>query len=101
MSKLVYLFDDWRLDTGRRTLTNPQGEFVRLTPTEFDVLTILCQRPQEAVPRLALLQDRHVTDKAADVCMCRIKKKMGADAPTLIKTIRHKGFFLTAPVTAE
>jgi len=37
MPKSVYVFDGWRLDTGRRQLLSPSGVEVRLTSPHFSV----------------------------------------------------------------
>jgi DNA-binding response OmpR family regulator len=107
MPKSVYVFDGWRLDTGRRQLLSPSGVEVRLTSSEFTVLTIFCSRPQEVVARTDLLPKvggrTYVVDRAVDVRVTRIRQKIETDPrrPVIIKTIRQEGYWFTPDVTVE
>jgi len=107
MPKSVYVFDGWRLDTGRRQLLSPSGVEVRLTSSEFTVLMIFCSRPQEVVSRTDLLPKiggkTYVIDRAVDVRVTRIRQKIETDPrrPVIIKTIRQEGYWFTPDVAVE
>jgi DNA-binding response OmpR family regulator len=71
----------------------------QLSDREFRVLHHLVEHSGEVVSRERLLSDvwgYHFDpcSNVVDVCIRRIRKKLGADAP--IETIRHAGYRLTA-----
>jgi two-component system, OmpR family, response regulator ResD len=87
-----------RIDTGRREVL-VDGEPVRLTRTEFDLLTTMASRPGTAFTRTQLLQD--VWDFAWDgdsttvtVHVRRIREKIEADpsAPKHLVTVWGVGY---------
>jgi DNA-binding response OmpR family regulator len=73
------------------------GELLELTPTERTVLAYLVARPGRAVSRAALLE--HVlpphsadTERAVDVHVSRLRKKLGADAGKHLETVWGVGW---------
>lgn len=73
------------------------GAMVELTGLEFDVLVALLQRAGRVVPRSALLElagrnDVTVSDRTVDVHVSHLRKKLGDDPPTLIRTVRGVGY---------
>lgn len=73
------------------------GATVELTGLEFDVLVALLQRAGRVVPRSALLElagrnDVTVSDRTVDVHVSHLRKKLGDDPPTLIRTVRGVGY---------
>jgi len=73
------------------------GVLVELTGLEFDVLVALLQRAGRVVPRSALLElagrnDVTVSDRTVDVHVSHLRKKLGDDPPTLIRTVRGVGY---------
>ena len=73
------------------------GLTVELTGLEFDVLVALLQRAGRVVPRSALLElagrnDVTVGDRTVDVHVSHLRKKLGDDPPTLIRTVRGVGY---------
>ena len=73
------------------------GVAVELTGLEFDVLVALLQRAGRVVPRSALLElagrnDVTVSDRTVDVHVSHLRKKLGDDPPTLIRTVRGVGY---------
>lgn len=71
----------------------------QLSDREFHVLHHLVEHPGEVVSRERLLSDvwgYHFDpcSNVVDVCIRRLRKKLGADAP--IETVRHAGYRLTA-----
>jgi DNA-binding response OmpR family regulator len=72
---------------------------VHLSDREFRVLHQLIEHPGEIVSRERLLSEVwgyhfHPGSNVVDVCIRRLRKKLGADAP--IETVRHAGYRLTA-----
>ena len=101
-------FDGWRVDPGRRELRSVQGRNVSLTGAELDLLMALLSDPIRVIGREDLLErvaarDWHPDDRAIDQHISRLRRKLGDEPrnPRLIKTIRGRGYVLTAPVQWE
>lgn len=97
----VIAFAGWHLDTGRHSLTDPDGAPVRLTRGEFALLAALAASPGQVLSRDALLD--HVshrewapTDRTVDVLVNRLRRKLGEDPrdPQLIVTVHGVGYML-------
>jgi two-component system OmpR family response regulator len=90
-------FGAWTLDVVRRELRRGGGAPVALTDGEFRVLTALLDRPRRVVSRDQLIEatrglDSEVFDRAIDVTISRLRKKLGAGDP--IRTLRNEGYML-------
>jgi DNA-binding response OmpR family regulator len=75
------------------------GEPVELTGLEFDLLLALIRRAGQVVPRSSLLAqagrgDVIVNERAVDVHISHLRKKLGDDPPKFIKTVRGVGYVL-------
>ena len=86
------------VDTGSREAW-VDGKSVELTGLEIDLLTALLRRAGRVVPRSALLElagraDVTVGDRAVDVHISRLRKKLGDDAASRIRTVRGVGYVL-------
>jgi two-component system OmpR family response regulator len=104
----TYLFNGWRLEAFKRELFSPDGVLIELSSGEFDLLLAFVDRPQQVLTRdqlLDLVRGRagRVFDRAIDVQVSRLRRKVEADAtdPKLIKTVRGGGYMFTAPVDAR
>jgi two-component system OmpR family response regulator len=91
------------VDTGSREAW-VDGKPVELTGLEIDLLVALLRRAGRVVPRTALLElagrsDVTVGERAVDVHISRLRKKLGDDPPTRIRTVRGVGYVLSR--TAE
>ncbi len=87
------------VDTGSREAW-VDGSSVELTGLEIDLLTALLRRAGRVVPRAALLElagrgDVSVGERAVDVHISRLRKKLGDDPPTRIRTVRGVGYVLS------
>ncbi len=87
------------VDTGSREAW-VDGTPVELTGLEIDLLTALLRRAGRVVPRAALLElagrgDVSVGERAVDVHISRLRKKLGDDPPTKIRTVRGVGYVLS------
>jgi len=96
----VRKFGNWILDQVHRTLTR-HGETAALTDAEFRVLSAFLDHPQQLLTRDHLIDltkgsDAPVYDRAVDVTISRLRKKLGRDAP--IRTARNEGYTFTLPV---
>jgi DNA-binding response OmpR family regulator len=86
------------VDTGSREAW-VDGKPVELTGLEIDLLVALLRRAGRVVPRAALLElagrgDVTVGERAVDVHISRLRKKLGDDPPTRIRTVRGVGYVL-------
>ncbi len=101
-------FAGWVLDAHTQHLTSPAGVVVPLSHAEFRLLQVLLTHPNRVLNRdqlLDLTQGREAGpfDRSVDVLIGRLRKHLGEDAkqPTLIKTVRGRGYVLAGKVTAR
>jgi DNA-binding response OmpR family regulator len=78
------------------------GKAIELTGIEFDLLVALLRRAGRVVPRSSLLElagrgDVTVNERAVDVHVSHLRKKLGDDSrsPRLIQTVRGVGYVLS------
>ncbi|MEI6281650.1 MAG: response regulator [Alphaproteobacteria bacterium] len=97
-------FAGWRLDLVRRELMNAEGVVVNLSSGEFSLLRAFVERPQRVLTRDQLLElargrDTDAFDRAIDVQICRLRRKLEDRPGDLIRTIRSEGYMFDAKVT--
>jgi len=100
----VRRFGAWTLDIVQRELRRAGGAPTPLTDAEFRVLAAFLDRPQRVLSRDQLIEsgkgiDSDVFDRAIDVTISRLRKKLGNDDP--IRTVRNEGYMLTLKVEGE
>jgi len=83
------------IDPGRHEVSR-QGEAVDLTATEFRLLHLLARRPGWVLTRSNIVEGVHgedypVTDRAVDVKIVALRKKLGP-AARYIETVRGVGY---------
>jgi DNA-binding response OmpR family regulator len=100
-----YRFAGWELNVRVRRLSSPQGEQVHLTNHEFNLLAAFLAAPQRLLSRsqlisLSRLHDDEIYDRAVDVQVARLRKKLPSapDQPPFIRTERGAGYVFTAAV---
>ena len=97
-------FDRWRLDAGRRSLTNPDGQNCELTTAEFNLLLLLLERPGRVLSRDELMDllkghDWTPLDRSIDGLVARLRKKIErGEVPQFVKTVRGVGYVFAAQV---
>ncbi len=96
-------FRDWQLDLIGRSLRDPEGNLVELSTAEFLLLRSFIESPRRVLTRDQLLDLAHgsgadVFDRAIDVQVSRVRRKLGSVGMQLIKTVRNEGYMFTAPV---
>ena len=103
--KTKIFFAGWQLNIVDQTLTSPEGKSVGITSSEYQILEALTKQPSTVVSRddiLAMISGREWSplDRSADMAISKLRKKIEKDPknPELIKTIRNKGYQLTAEV---
>ena len=82
------------------------GKPVELTGLEIDLLAALLRRAGRVVPRSALMElagrgDVAVNERAVDVHISRLRKKLGDEAATRIRTVRGVGYVLPKSIDEE
>lgn len=101
----AYVFEGFLCDPAQRAVRSPEGEEVRLTGAEFDLLRVFLDRPQRLISREALLdltnKSRDSFDTTINVLISRIRKKFqeAGGGAEMIRTIRGGGYQLTAKVS--
>ncbi|WP_156679623.1 response regulator [Sphingomonas profundi] len=97
----VRRFGDWTLDLVERQVSRPGMAPAPLTDAEFRTLAAFLDRPQRVLTRDQLIEhgkgaDSDVFDRAIDVTISRLRKKLGPDDP--IRTVRNEGYMFTLRV---
>ena len=99
------LFAGWELNIVNQTLFSPDGCPVELTNTEYQMLYALISKPNSVITRNEILniisgREWSPLDRSADMAISKLRKKIEQDPkkPALIRTIRNKGYQLTAAV---
>ncbi len=96
-------FSGWKLDLRRRELTDPSGTVVELSGAEHDLLVSFLDNPQRVIGRDRLLELSRsrlgdVSDRSVDVLVSRLRRKLGEQSETLIRTVRGVGYIFIPPV---
>lgn len=97
-------FGPWTLDLVQRSVQRVGQPSAGLTDAEFRTLTSFLDRPQRVLTRDQLIEagkgiDSDVFDRAIDVTISRLRKKLGPDDP--IRTIRNEGYMFTLKVEEQ
>lgn len=99
----VYSFEGWRIDLGSHELFDPDGVLVGLTDGEFAVLRVFIERPRRVLSREALLAaargpDSDAYDRAIDVQVSRLRRKLRSGGDDIIRTVRNEGYLFVPRV---
>lgn len=90
-------FQGWIVDFSARELRDSAGVLVHLTDGEFFMLKAFVERPRRVLTRDQLLDaargpDSEAFDRAVDVQVSRLRRKLRAGGDMLIRTIRNEGY---------
>jgi two-component system, OmpR family, response regulator len=103
----AYRFPGWELNLRTRRLTNTTGGQVALSNGEFNLLAALLATANRVVSRDQLIElsrryDNEVYDRAIDVQILRLRRKIESDPaePRVIVTERGVGYRVAVPVEA-
>ncbi|MDH7640607.1 response regulator [Sphingomonas oryzagri] len=99
-----FVFDGWRMDLDSHELLDPEGVLVHLSDGEFAVLRAFVEHPRRVLTREALLHaargpDSDAFDRAIDVQVSRLRRKLRAGESDLIRTVRNEGYLFVPKVT--
>lgn len=98
-------FLGWTVDFDARELKDPSGVVVHLTDGEFVVLRAFVERPRRVLTREQLLNaargaDSEAFDRAVDVQVSRLRRKLRSPDAGLIRTVRNEGYMFV-PATQK
>ena len=103
-----FRIDSFILEIEGRRLLDPEGEEIKLTGGEYELLLALAERAGRVLSRDQLLditqgREAHVFDRSIDNQVSRLRKKIEDDPkdPQMIKTVRGGGYVLAAKVIKE
>ncbi|WP_207623116.1 response regulator [Falsiroseomonas algicola] len=90
-------FLGWTADFSAHELRDPAGVLVHLTDGELFMLKAFVERPRRVLTRDQLLDaargpDSNAFDRAVDVQVSRLRRKLRAGGDELIRTIRSEGY---------
>ncbi|MBT2187290.1 response regulator [Sphingobium nicotianae] len=96
-------FNGWVVDLETRQLLDADGLLVDLLPGEFAVLRTFVERPRKVLSRDTLLDhargpDTEAFDRAIDVQVSRLRRKLRAPGDEVIRTIRSEGYLFVPEV---
>jgi two-component system, OmpR family, response regulator len=99
-----FLFNGWRMDLDSHELFDPEGVLVHLSDGEFAVLRAFVEHPRRVLSREALLHaargpDSDAFDRAIDVQVSRLRRKLRGGESDLIRTVRNEGYLFVPKVT--
>ena len=101
----AYRFADFELNLRTRRLKQRDGRSILLTNGEFNLLAALLAAPERILTRDQLLEasrvyDNEVYDRAIDIQVLRLRRKIEADPsqPKFIITERGVGYLFGSPV---
>ncbi len=99
-------FSDYRVDLDSHELFNRDGALVDLSDGEFAVLRAFLTRPRRILSRNELLlaargPDSEAFDRAIDVQVSRLRRKLKDADGALIRTVRNEGYMFTAKIVSE
>jgi len=96
----TYRFAGWTLDAGSRRLENAAGRVVELTGGEFDLLLVFVTHAQRVLNREQLLdwtrgRSAAPFDRTIDVQLSRLRRKLGDEGASIIRTVRGGGYMFS------
>lgn len=96
-------FGELTANLTRRTVIDASNRLIELTSTEFDLLECFVTRPGRVLSRDELMdwtRGRRFGpfDRAIDVQISRLRKKLDRGVPSMFRTIRNLGYMLVVPV---
>jgi two-component system OmpR family response regulator len=99
-------FAGFRLDIARRELVDPDEVVIPVSTGEFRLLRAFVEHPQRVLSREQLLDfafanDTEVFDRAVDVQVSRLRRKLERPGQSeIIRTVRGEGYLFTAKPSA-
>jgi TolB-like protein/DNA-binding winged helix-turn-helix (wHTH) protein len=102
--KQRFAFGEFAVDPQRGRLTR-RGEEIALRPKTYGVLLYLLEHAGQLVPREEMLAavwpGLVVTDDSIAQCLIELRRALGDDTRTMIRTVPRRGLIFEAPVRRE
>ena len=97
-----YPIGSYTFDTQKQTLTHKDGQSLKLTTKESDLLTLLCMNMGEILQRDYALKtiwvdDNYFNARSMDVYITKLRKHLKDDPTVEILNVHGKGYKLIAP----
>jgi len=103
----VYRFSGWRLDPAGWQLCDARGRNVVISPAELELLRLFLENPRRVLHRDSILHrtrgiDYTPSNRGVDIQVSRLRRKLrDTNPPSLIKTVRGKGYIFTGQVQRQ
>jgi DNA-binding winged helix-turn-helix (wHTH) protein len=98
-----YRFGDFVLDVEKGFLRRAGGE-IRLQPKAFELLRYLVERPGRVVSKTeltdAVWRGTAITDNSLSQCAAQVRRALGDESQTIIRTVARRGYVFAAPLTS-
>ena len=99
-------FGDFILERNQFQLFNTKNQSLEITTGEFQLLEALILAPNRALSRERLFEltrdgEFDSYDRAIDIQIGRIRKKLGDDGLDIIKTVRGVGYMFCPPAIVD
>lgn len=100
---ICWRFDGYTLEPDARLLVGPDSKDIMLTDGEFQLLLTFVERPRRVLSRDALLdyargENAEQFDRAIDVQISRLRKKLEHGGGEMIRTVRGEGYLFVPHV---
>jgi DNA-binding response OmpR family regulator len=101
----VAQFCGWAFDLDALALTSPEGETIRVSRAEAQLLEVFVRAPNRVLTREHLMEVRGTVerafDRSIDVRISRLRQKLKDDPnrPRFIRTVYGSGYLFASPVT--
>lgn len=100
-SHRTFTFGEYTLDAARGALLHGERE-VKLRPKSFEVLRLMLERHGRLISKEELLHEiwgrSVVTDGALTQCLIDVRRALGDDSQSIIRTVPRRGYIFQAPV---
>ena len=101
----VYRFEGFVLDTPRSILLTEDGEAIPLRYKSFELLRLFVENAGQLLDRDAIIQavwsGAIVNDDSVTQCVRDIRRTLGDEAQTMVKTVPRRGYVFAAKVTTS
>ncbi len=98
-----YAFDRWTFSLAERSLIDEAGTSILLSRGEFVMLKVFCEYPQRILNRDELVRLMHgpdveTYDRAIDLQVSRLRRKLDDTDGAIVRTVRGEGYRFTPRV---
>lgn len=105
-ARRIVRFLGWRVDKDSHEVFDATGALVQLTDGEFGILRVFLERPRRVLSREDLIiaargSDSESLDRAVDIQVSRLRRKLGAGKDEVIRTIRSEGYMFVPRVETD